>query len=49
MSDSEKICLIGKMIADFWEYNDEQTQKDGAMALVTAICTVADFEEAPHG
>lgn len=46
MSDSEKIALISKMIADFWEYHEKEVITAGAEAFVTAICSVVDFE--PH-
>ena len=43
MSDSQKVLLISRIITDFWEFNDEQNQKDGAMALITAICSIVDY------
>lgn len=45
MSDTEKLKLINKMIADFWEYNDTEDMRNGAVALVTAINTIAEFGE----
>ena len=49
MTDTQKINLIGKMIADFWEFNEPEEMKAGAVAMVTAICSVVDFEEVDHG
>ena len=44
MTDTEKVNLISKMIADFWEYNDTEDVRNGSVAMVTAIGTVVDFE-----
>lgn len=46
MTDCEKIKLISRMITDFWEFNSEEDMHNGAVALVTAICSVVDFGEA---
>ena len=46
MNDSEKLILIDKMIADFWEYCSNEQQTAGAVAFITAISTVVNFEEA---
>ncbi len=47
MTDTQKINLIS-MIADFWEYNEPEDMKAGAVAMVTAICSVVDFKEVDH-
>ena len=44
MTNDEKIQLINKMIADFWEFHDESKYATGAETLVTAIYSVTDFE-----
>ena len=49
MTDTEKIELIGKMISDFWEFNSEEDMRAGAVAMVTAINTVVEFEEVVQG
>lgn len=43
MTDSEKVKLIDKLIADFWEYNSEEDMRNGAVAMVTAILSVVEF------
>lgn len=45
MTDTEKLNLISKMIADFWEYNEPEEARAGAMAIVTAINSVVEYEE----
>lgn len=45
MSDAEKIRLIRKVITDFWEYNSDAHMEQGAVAIVTAIYTIAEFED----
>lgn len=45
MTDTEKVALIGKIIADFWEYNDDEDMHGGAVAIVTAINSVVEFGE----
>ena len=44
MTDTEKIALISKMIADFWEFHDESKYATGAETFVTAIYSVTEFE-----
>ena len=44
MSDTDKVALIGKIIADFWGYNSDEKITTGAEALVIAINTVVEFE-----
>lgn len=44
MTDTEKVKLINRMIADFWEFNETEDMRNGAVAMVTAICTVVEFE-----
>lgn len=44
MTDTEKIALISKMIADFWEYQNEDKINAQAVAFVNAINSVVDFE-----
>ncbi len=43
MTDSKKLALIDLMIGDFWEYNTEENQKDGAVAFIVAIYSVINF------
>ena len=45
MTDTEKISLISKMIVDFREYNETEDMRSGAVAMVTAINSVVEFEE----
>ena len=45
MTDTEKVNLISKMIADFWEFNETEDMRNGAVSMVTAINAVVDFEE----
>lgn len=45
MKDAEKVKLISKLIADFWEFNETEDMRNGAVAIVTAISTIVDFEE----
>lgn len=45
MTDTEKITLISKIIADFWEYNSDENMKNGAVAIITAINSVVEFGE----
>ena len=49
MTDSEKIKLISRMITDFWEFNSEEDVHNGAVAMVTAINSVVEFEEGGNG
>lgn len=46
MTATEKLALIDKMIAAFWEYCTDEQQTAGAAAFITAISTVVNFEEA---
>lgn len=43
MTDTEKIKLISRIITDFWEFNEKEDMRNGAVAIVTAICSVVDF------
>lgn len=45
MTDSEKLKLISRLITDFWEFNEKEQMEKGAVAMVTAICSIVDFEE----
>lgn len=45
MSDAEKIRLIRKVIIDFWRHNSVAQMKQGAVAVVVAIHTIAAFED----
>lgn len=45
MTDPQKINLISKMIADFWEFNEPEDMRASAVAMVTAINSVVEFEE----
>jgi hypothetical protein len=50
MTDTEKIALISRMIADFWEFGTDERISAGADALVTAIYSVVEFEStSPEG
>lgn len=44
MTDSEKLALIDKIIADFWEMNTTEEQANGAASLVVVISSVVRFE-----
>lgn len=44
MSDTEKVELIGKIIADFWGYSSDDKITAGAEAIVVAINAVVEFE-----
>lgn len=44
MNDTEKLKLISKMIADFWEFHDESKYAIGAEVFVTAIYSVVEFD-----
>lgn len=44
MPDSEKIALIDRMIADFWEWNEEEDRKIGAIHIVNAISSILNFD-----
>lgn len=43
MNDSEKVALISKIIADYWEYNSDEQMEAGAVTVITAINSVIDF------
>lgn len=43
MSDTEKVRLIGKMIADLWEYHEADRITAGAEVVLTAINSVVEF------
>ena len=45
MDAQTKLNLIVKIIADYWEYNEEGQRINGAPAIITAISAVVDFEE----
>lgn len=44
MTDSEKVSLIDKMIADFWEFTNDENISVGAEYILTAISTVTGFK-----
>ena len=44
MTDTEKVDLIGNIIADFWGYNSDEKITTGAEGIVTAINSVVEFE-----
>ena len=44
MTDKEKLALIDTMIADFWEYNTDETQAKGAIGCLSAIATVIEYK-----
>lgn len=44
MRDAEKLALIGKMIQEFFEYNDEKTIAAGGEVFLCAISTVIEFQ-----
>lgn len=43
MSDSEKIALIDRLIADFWEHNTPDTWEKGGVFIVDAIASIINF------
>lgn len=43
MTDTEKVALIAKLISDFWDRNEAEDRKDGAIHVVNAIDTVLQF------
>ena len=44
MNDTEKVALIGTIIADFWGYSSDEKITAGAEAILTAINAVVEFE-----
>lgn len=44
MTDSEKLALIDRMIADFWEWNETAERNVGAIHVLNAISSVLEFE-----
>lgn len=44
MTDSEKIALIDRVIADFWELNETEDRNLGAIHVLNAISSILDFE-----
>lgn len=44
MTDTEKITLIDNMLADFWEFHDQEEIKEGAVYVLTAIGSVLNFK-----
>lgn len=44
MTDTEKVDLISKIIADFWGYSSDDKITTGAEAIVVAINAVVEFE-----
>ena len=44
MTDTEKIKLIDGILADFWEVNDCDQTKEGALYVLTAIGSVVNFK-----
>ena len=49
MTDSEKVNLIHEIINDFWEYNNDDQCKQGAIVLVNAIASVVEFGRDENG
>lgn len=43
MTDTEKVALIDKMIADFWEASTDNAIARGADAVINAIASVLNF------
>ena len=43
MTDSEKIGLIDRVIADFWEWNDTAERNLGAIHVLNAISTILGY------
>lgn len=49
MSDTEKMLIVDRIIADFWEWNsDEEERKTGALHVLNAISSVLGYEGADH-
>ena len=48
MSDTDKVRLISQMISDFWEFNEAEDMRNGAVAMVTAIYPVVEMEMKVH-
>lgn len=44
MTDTEKVMLINRIILDFLEWNKFEDAKIGAIHVVNAITSVAEFE-----
>ena len=44
MNDTEKLALIGTIIADFWEYSSDDKITTSAEAILIAINAVVEFE-----
>ena len=44
MTDREKLKLIDNVIADFWEFLDENDQRNGSMVLISAIASIVEFK-----
>lgn len=49
MTDTEKVDLIHEIIKDFWEYNDAEQRKQGAIVFVNAITSVVEFGRDGNG
>lgn len=49
MTDTEKVDLIDKIIADFWECSSEEKISKGAEAVVVAIAAVVNFGRDGNG
>ena len=44
MNDTDKVELIGNIIADFWGYSSDEKTIAGAEAILTAINAVVEFK-----
>ena len=44
MTDTEKVNLISLIIADFWEFQNNEQMEKSALGIVNAISSVVDFE-----
>lgn len=44
MTDNEKLALIDKMIADFWEWSETEERNNGAIHVLNAVSSVLEFE-----
>lgn len=44
MTDSEKVCLLRRMIYDFWNSHDDGACVDAMEVMLDAISTVLEFK-----
>lgn len=45
MTDKEKLSLIDRIIADFWEWHTEEERNKGAICVISAIASVTQMED----